>query len=308
MDCVGIEFDDFGTELAENTNNLVEEELNYSNIFPSKGLYLGLDISKNSTGITIIEDGERISGNSVLDEEKGPHKEVLLRRALKKDLEEVVSGREFDLIIIEDAYVGENAQTVRLLFALNTAIDELILDGVCKCKKFLRVSNQTWKSWLYGIDTQGISKGLNDKEKIRICLEKIGIVETGMGYQDRLDSTGMLVGYFLKGTDGGRLIGKKKVRFSDIDSRYDYFRDYLMHDAGITSEYEFEEVDLRRVSKYKVIDMLTEYPNKVFITRDRVKLGNLGEMLNHEIIPEGGYFAFWVKENKLERYKVIEDE
>ena len=57
------------------------------------------------------ENGNKIVGNIVLDEVKGVHKEVLLRRELKKDLLELVEGKEFDLILIEDAFVGENADT-----------------------------------------------------------------------------------------------------------------------------------------------------------------------------------------------------
>lgn len=279
--------------------------LTLEDIIPSKGLFLGLDISKNSTGITIIEDGKRLSGNISLEDSKaeGVHKEVLFRRLLKEYLSEVVGGREFDLIIIEDAFVGENAETVRLLFALNTAIDELILDGVCSCSKFVRVSNQSWKSWLYSLDTLKVTRGYKDKEKIRYCLNSIGIFEEGEGAQDRLDSTGLLVGYFLKGkglSQGGKV--NKKVRFSDVRASYDVFEENLFYSESFDDDTNFEFIDVTRITKSKVLELLRESPSTVYITKNPVALGNLGDELGLCMFDTRGYFAFWVDRKRLARY------
>ena len=267
--------------------------LTLEDIIPSKGLFLGLDISKNSTGITIIEDGKRLSGNISLEDSKaeGVHREVLFRRLLKEYLSEVVGGREFDLIIIEDAFVGENAETVRLLFALNTAIDELI-----------RVSNQSWKSWVYVLDTNRVTKGYKDKEKIRYCLNSIGVFEDGEGYQDRLDSTGLLVGYFLKGKDSLGGTRKKKVRLSDVSASYCAFTDYLFDSADLGCDTEYEYIDCNRITKSKMLELLSDNPSKVFITSNKITLGNLGEDLKLDMYEDRGYFAFWVNRKRLGKY------
>ncbi len=304
---VGLECDDievFNEEVE--TGGISLEVPHIDNIIPKEGLFLGLDISKNSSGITLIENGERITANARLEDTEGVHKEVLLRRALKEDLKQLVEGRNFDLIIIEDAFVGENAETVRLLFALNTAIDELILDGICSTKVFVRVPNQMWKSWLCKtLDTCGVTKGLNDKEKIRICLKTIGVKESGEGYQDRLDSTGLLVSYFLKGNEEvkkGKLEKKHKVRLSDINASYDVDSGYLFYGRDDVDTDKIEFVDYRKITKNRVIELLTNNPDKVFVTSEPVLVGNLGIDLGLDILDSGGYFAFWIKPNKLKRY------
>lgn len=291
--------------IEKDTNNTYFKPLTFSDIIPNEGLFLGLDVSKNSTGLTIIENGSRVSGNISLEEEKakGVHKEVLFRRLLKEYLTEVVGGKHFDLIIIEDAFVGENAETVRLLFSLNTAIDELILDGVCSCSKFVRVSNQSWKSWLYSLDTLKVTRGYKDKEKIRYCLNSIGIFEDGEGAQDRLDSTGLLVGYFLKGkglSQGGKV--NKKVRFSDVRASYDVFEENLFYSESFDDDTNFEFIDTNRITKSKVLELLRESPSTVYITKNPVALGNLGDELGLCMFDTRGYFAFWVDRKRLARY------
>lgn len=300
---VGLEVDDLDIVKNEGTSL---EVLNIDNIIPKKGLFLGLDISKDSSGITYVENGERITGNIVLEDTKGVHKEVLLRRALKEDLRELVKGKDFDVIIIEDAFVGENAETVRMLFALNTAIDEMLLDGECSTKVFVRVPNKLWKSWLCkSIDTEGVTTGLNDKEKIRICLEMIGVVEVGKGYQDRLDSTGLLVSYFLKGNEEvkeGKLEKKRKVRLCDIDASYDVDSSYLFYGRDEVDTDKIVFLDYKKIGKARVIELLTESPDSVFVSSKPILLGNLGIELGLDILDGGGYFAFWIKPNKLKKY------
>lgn len=306
-DSVGLEFEELS--MVGEEGNQGSNIQTFFSIVPREGLYLGLDISKNSTGITYVENGERIVGNITLEEQKGVHREVLLRRALKRDLLELVEGKDFDLIIIEDAFVGENPDTVRLLFALNTAIDELILDGLCSCKNFIRVNNKQWKSWLYSLDKNNISKGLNDKEKIRICLEMIGVVEEGENYQDRLDSSGLLVGYFLKGEslDNKNKLGRKrKIRFSDIEASYDIDSGYLFFGRDDLDREKIVFLDYKRIGKSRVMELLSENPDAIFVTENMVKLGNLGVDLGLDILEDGGYFAFWINPKKKRKYLEVE--
>lgn len=302
---------DLVTGLEEENNSVstdrIFSEINEDTLVPKTGSFLGLDISEHSAGICIYENGKRSTYNSVLNfSEKSVYKEVLLRRELKVDLLGLISGKQFDAILIEDAFQGVNPYTTRLLYALNTAIDELILDGEVTCKEFLRVQNGTWKSWLYVLDSNGTLKGMKDKLKVQKCLESIGIFEEGKGYQDRLDATGLVIGYLLcrdKASDLVKSKKKKRVTIEDVGMCY-------IEDSELLS-YEIEDgiediVYLKqgeRLSKSKMLDYLTNQPNTVFISSEPVKLGRLASELKLPYIEGGGYLAFWVKSSKYKKYK-----
>lgn len=294
-------------EVEENiieTPELDYEKPSEDNLIPRDGFFLGLDISETSTGVCLYENGEKVSANIYLETPATvDFREVRLRRELKKDLSQLVEGKSFNLIIIEDAFQGINPSTTRLLYALNTAIDELILDGVCSCEKFLRVSNKTWKSWLFTIDSEGIFKGLKDKVKIEKCLEILGVHDEGEGYQDRLDSCGMLLGYFLCKDSIKEKVTKKRVSFEDID--YDYQEDIDLAVMNIKSEVggiSIGFVDEPSWSKKKMVDYLTENPNQVLVTKDLIRLGFFADKLGLPYFEEGAYFAFWIKPKKLKKY------
>ena len=290
-----------------------------SNIVP-KGLYLGLDISKDSTGVCVYKDGIRFSGNiSVTADNDSPHSEVLLRRSLKQsllaDLTEFLD-QTFDLIIIEDVFEGVNPETVRTLYALNTAIDEAILDGQIKTKKFVRVNNRKWKSWLFWLDAEGKWKGYNDKVKITEILKSIGIDEYGAGCQDRLDAAGMLIGYFLQGSKSQdkKVDAKPKyaISFSDLSYAYEsdvaVIKDYIYGEREICNIFELDTVQL---SKKFMTSTVAANLGGVFVTSEPIRLGFFGDSLGLRTIPEGGYFAFWLKKkvyNKLLTKGVISDD
>lgn len=297
------------------TENLDEEEvkeesflevLSESSIVPKEGMYLGLDISETSTGICIYDSGKKYLYNSELDDFEGsPHREVLLRRELKEDLLSIIQGKTFEVIIIEDAYQGVNPLTTRLLYALNTAIDEMILDNQVFCKEFLRVQNSVWKSWLFSIDTENNFKGLNDKEKIQRCLEMLGVHEEGKGFQDRLDATGMILGYLIcKKSAKKSLLSKKKKRvvLSDINFSYDTDIDFIKMDINGDVDHFSLINSTGRMSKTKIIELLTNDPTIAYVTENCIKLGRLADELDLPYIPEGGIFAFWVKPNKVKKY------
>lgn len=273
---------------------------------PESGQFLGLDISESSTGICIYSESTKFTYNfSVNLPEKSVFEEVLLRRCLKSNLSHYISGKTFDVIIIEDVYQGVNAETTRKLYALNTAIDEMILDGEVGCKKFLRVSNQTWKSWLFTVDTGGVLKGLNDKLRIESCLSMLGITEIGAGFQDRLDATGMLVGYFLckdKVEEWEKVRNRKRVVMEDVQLVYDAEPSGVfnaMSGAGIEGYLEASE---KRWTKTKILDHLTENPQYGFISSELVILGKIAYDYDLPSIDGGGYLGFWVKRNKLKKY------
>lgn len=275
-------------------------------IVPKFSSFLGLDISELSSGICIYRNGIRYTYNFSLElSNKSCHSEVLLRRSLKANLREFVFGMYFDVIILEDVFQGINATTTRMLYALNTAIDEMILDEEVFCGKFFRVSNKIWKSWLYKLDVEGLTKGLNDKLRISMCLSMIGIEETGNGYQDRLDATGMVIGYLLNPNEAEKSLErklKKRVNISDVvisycAEQYDVFEE--MQYSGVTS---YKNVIEKRWSKNKILDYLTDNPEIAYLSKDYVILGNLAKDLNLPFISDGGILGFWVKPEKLKKY------
>ena len=312
-----IGYEDIGDDKIED-NSLKIERLSEKNIVPSKGTFLGLDISKTSTGLCLIRDGEKITGNIELNEDLEEikksddwvHSETLLRRRLKKYLSEVVEDVHFDVIVIEDAFSGENPEVTRMLYGLNTAIDEMILDGLCSCDKFIRVNNREWKSWIgKSVDPENKYKGLNDKIKIQYWLRDIGITEgDDKGFQDRLDSTGLLIGYFLQQekVDQKYVDGKGiNITWSNLDFAYELDTAFIYEGrewlADLNTIYLNEN---ERITKKQILKWINKNPDSIFITEKPVFLGFLLKDLGS--LDSGGYFAFWVK--KRARKKLLGEE
>lgn len=284
--------------------------LSEENIIPRKGNFLGLDISQNSSGICLYKDGVKSLYNSAVNYDFGnPFAEVIMRNELKSDLKEIIGDTELDLVVIEDVFEGSNSEVVRKLYALNTAIDELIVDGEVKCKEFVRVQNVTWKKWLSIVDTNNEFKGLNDKEKIQRYLKIIGIEDSGEGFQDRLDATGLIVGYFLNGTTSEEIIKEKKIKKLNVsinDVSCDYAEDMDLATLGATYSRENSVLTLiydRSLSKKKILDYLSNDIHSIFVTAEPIRLGFLADIFELPILENGGYFCFWLPENAINKYE-----
>lgn len=309
---------EFSMELGLEEENLeysemcseVEEKISESTVIPRVGIYLGLDISEASSGVCLYKNGKKYLANISLEtKDSEDFYEVKLRRELKGYLLEFIEGEPLDLVIIEDAYQGINPSTTRKLYALNTAIDELILDGEVKCKKFLRVSNGTWKSWLFSIDTEGKYAGLKDKARIEKCLNLLGIHEDGKGFQDRLDSTGMLIGYFLEGCKAEPKKKFKSFGMGDICFAHKADIDFIAEEVRCercTDEVSIEivPVGLRKLSKDLILSYIQHNPKPVYVLDKNVTLGAFGTRLGIESEVDSGYLGFWLKRSK---YKKFED-
>lgn len=301
--------------VSEISQPLVFESLKEENIIPRTGNFLGLDISKDSSGICLYKDGFKVTANIVIDSynKQDPFAEARARISLQKDLEtfliDINGVTCLDLIVIEDVFTGENPETSRLLYALNTAIDEMILFGKISCKEFIRASNKSWKSWLSCIDSNGSSKGLTDKLKIQVLLKQLGIEEAGEGFQDRLDATGMILGYLVKKSlNGGKNPQIKKpsvrVQFSDIQYAFEEDDDLVKLAATLDKEcITSVPIEDGKLSKKKMIDYLSSDLDSVFVTRTPVRLGMLAGELGLQLIPQGGYFGFWLKPRAVEKYR-----
>lgn len=306
---------EFTVGIDEEDKLSVDEELSGNDfgkitefsIIPREGVYLGLDISENSSGVCMYRNSEKLLANIALDtKESEEFYEIKLRRELKGYLLEFIGGEALDLVIIEDAYQGINPNTTRKLYALNTAIDELILDGQVVCKKFVRVNNATWKSWLYSLDTENVYKGLKDKPRIEKCLELIGVVESGKGYQDRLDATGMLIGYFLEGYKSGSRGVKSGFGIGDICFSHKADVDFILEEVRIERgidevELKYIEIGQRKLSKDLIMENIKVEPGLVFVFSTEVALGAFGTRYNIESCEGKGYLGFWLRKGKYKK-------
>lgn len=276
---------------------------------PKNQNILGLDISKSSTGWCHIENGKRTVGNITLTgrlvKQYPSHKELMYRVELKEELAKLFANQHFDHIMIEDVFQGANARTVRLLYDINTAIDELIYEKVIICDHFHRISNQTWKKWLYYIDTYDETKGLLDKPRIQACMSMLGVRETGEGFQDRLDSTGLVAGYFInEATKYKDTQTKANFSLSDIGVRYRATKEDALAIRNNVVKISDGPVEIgdATVSKGMFEKYVRRNPNAVWVTRNKVSLGFLGANKNMKAIAGGGYLAFWVKPTSREKY------
>ena len=297
-----------GNEIKEEENRKISEK----SLVTSVGRYLALDISLFRSGICIYDDGQKnVLNYKVPVDENDCFAEVKARRSLKEYLTSIIGGLNFELIMIEDAYQGVNPDTTRKLYALNTAIDELILDGVVECKKFLRVANGTWKRWLYSVDIDGRYRLLNDKARIEACLGLLGVKEEGKGYQDRLDACGMLLGYFLCGYKEERKEKAVSFSYSDICCSYQEDEDFILEE--IRQERQEDDLSITRwnigqkkLSKSLIKKLLEDNPDRVYMTSDMVRVGYLLKEFNLEVTESGlGYFAFWLKRSKYKKLRVL---
>lgn len=253
--------------------------------------FLALDVSKTSTGVAVVYDDEVWVANITIDTpENSQFFEVLSRRELKeKLLKHLGSKRWFSCIFVEDVYNGINPETTRKLYALNTAIDELILDGKINCNRFIRKQSGWWKSWLWQLDVYGSFKYLNDKSRVSEILRVRGIEDYSEGAQDRLDALGMIIACVMD-----RVLNveeKVKITLRDIEcGRYVDLSDLVMRadNYGIKSnkikEIKDETLDERRLCKY-----IEDNPDYFFWTSG-CKLGSLGDKLKIKYDRKGNYW------------------
>lgn len=276
-------------------------KIEIEDIIPDKGKFLALDVSKNSTGITVIDD-HNIGWNniSLMTNVGETHGEALMRREFNTELRKYIAGDHFDVIIVEDVFTGSQINGVRSLYALNTVIDDLILDGIITCDKFIRVQNGTWKHWLKELDPDNLIRANNDKQMIAGILKLVGVNAEGKGAQDRLDSIGMLTGYFLveRGIAGQSI--QKKVNVSNGIKIKDIHAEYVPNKSTMEAQIRLLtcEVDKfrGRVTEKAIIEAVTQRPEMAFYTPNIVSIGLLSKKLNVPSYPFGGYLMFYLKD------------
>lgn len=195
---------------------------------------IGLDISKNSTGVVIWEAGTIKQYRIVIDEEyddSDVYSEIKMRLAFKKDLLSLVEGKEFEVAVVENVFGGTNFETVRKLLALNTVLDEIVIsDKKCVVEHMYKYENTYWKKWLRKV--YKVDKAPTDKYEIEQILLYMGYPfavnntnlkpseKAEIGYQDILDATGLLCALSMELGSGVVRKQGKKLRMDNVEIDY----------------------------------------------------------------------------------------
>lgn len=242
------------------TEYKVHEEPRYIKLLKSVDSALGLDLSVNSTGVSIW-DGKELT-HAVIDVNVEGFSEFEKRQALKEALTEIVGGMNFDLVVVEDVFGGINFTTVRDLLGLNDVPDELINEGVIGCKRFFRESNVSWKKDLR-VHAK-ISGCPNDKEEIRQILEYLEFdTEIAIGYntsdkkdryQDVLDSLGLIIGVITREVLG---MSQEKVKYTLKSMNIWHCSSIDEYEACYNEDDNFEVIHVGKKVKADLIKNIT---------------------------------------------------
>lgn len=310
----------------ESMGTLSIESVTVESLLKEMGTSLALDISKNSTGISFWKNGELHVSNYHIPVEytdSDPFSEIKMRLDFKRHLTSLFKGEHFDTIIVEDVFGGDNFSTVRKLLALNTVIDELVIEEVITVENFYRQSNQTWKSNMRSIYKAG--KGLKDKFEIEQVALHLGFgyalehksdtdaQKSKEGYQDILDATMMLCS--VSALKNSEIKTKKSSRIKKSDIEFDFIEDleYLDYsDKELYSQYPYLEIS--RANKKATIEKVfvdsfnnnEEYEE--YILALHVSNGEVGLFgIEHSIPTTEGYILGYLKnikkKNKISKKK-----
>ena len=191
---------------------------------------LALDVSKNSTGLTVFRNGKietYLLQTELTDDVSPVHLGYRMDEFLRFLLDKV-EGEHFDVICVEEALTGINHKVNAVALALNPLVDYLIATKQITCDKFYRINNVTWKKVLRVLSgVSPIKKGTDAAKKEIIQGFQALNFELGFkvndykswsaykdsGWQDRLDSVGVLLGVVNKYFDN-ELVDKVKKRVS----------------------------------------------------------------------------------------------
>lgn len=217
---------------------------------------LSLDISKTSTGISIFEDGEIASGFYKLQTVGDIGIAVGQRIVeLENEIVRLCNGNtHFDLICVEEAILGINSSTSANAYALNFVIDTLLAKGILTCDVFVRLNNKSWKATIRQLSGVQPLKSGTDVEKKNVIRYMEGLevplatkhkeykswsAYMKSGYQDALDSIGLMVGAI----DYHYIQGKVKIEpkslqmkvFGDLASALKFAKHDIVEDRVTTS-------------------------------------------------------------------------
>lgn len=241
---------------------------------------VGLDIAKNHTGVCIWDGSSiEVCGFSLPEYDSTDQMaEAKMRRHLRDKLTDCLGSRFFEYLVVEDVYGGENFDTVRKLIALNTVIDDLILDGVVRVNNFYRNAESVWMKGLRLLYKAG--NKLSPKYEVQEVLGYLGfdfylrnkdLTPTelkGIFFEDICDATGMLLGLvadkFVKRDEVERS-SLKRVTLSGIKLMY-FETDDEVYNLPRLSNCDFIHANLNFSSiERSVVSLVNQYPNSVVI-------------------------------------------
>ena len=303
-------------EFQENAGErIVYQQLTLNKLIQNIPSLITFDVAPQHTGIVYWNGTQFKEYHFKLNEpdKQNPHWLYLLRKEFKGILTDIVRNKEFEYCLIEDVYGGENYDTVIQLLILNSVIDELIDEGICKVNHFYRMIATSWMAkarLLYKqegklkskFETQGLleylqcdyylqHKDLSPIQKKDICFE------------DTCDAYGMVVALIamIKLTDI-KVTKVKKINFTDIKMIYvEHLEDCVKsRDKRFKSEEKYK-VELRKNIKDSILDIVrNDNGNKVFYAELPISsLGAFGMKYNFTFYASGqGFLVFYVKQKK----------
>lgn len=292
---------------------MILEKLTVLNIFKTIKSGIGLDISKNHTGI-VIWNGETIEtyGFAIEDYDKSDYfAEYRMRRDFKGILTQIVQGRTFEYCIVEDVYSGENFDTVRKLLALQTVIDELIFEHVCVVDHFARMLQVEWSKYTRQIYKQ--NGRLKSKVETQALLEHLGFEfymqhkddsdsrKKEIFFEDICDACAMLVGLIVKNSTENTVAKAQTLHLKDIKMYYVEHKEdiHKLRDKRLKTLDldEVKEVEITKAIEKNMISYCMQDKDNVMCAEIPVdKLGVFGQKHKFNFYVSGkGYLFFYCK-------------
>lgn len=313
---------DFGIDTSDNIGIIADdyipdisiEKPTVRNSLSVLGSGLGLDIAKNHSGVCIYKDGivKQVGFELSKYDDKDSHGDYRMRLDLKNRLKELIGGMEFNYIIVEDVYGGENYDTVRKLIVLQTVIDELIFEGTVKCNHFYRWLKTKWFKYFkeYYPARKGLKSKIATQEILNYLEDSFYLTNHSLSerekeknyFEDICDATAMLCGLALYvSNDSKDEESKDKITMKDIKMYYiEYEDDYLkLNDDKIRGEGWYGVTEEYTNLTEKVLYEAKENPNIVLrMDLPVFKLGRFGIEHNFTFYPSGNGVLLWYLKQK----------
>lgn len=261
------------------------------------------DISKTSTGLGVWDGVEykkyKITMDTVYNKTDALS-EARMRREFKEYLTELLGGKHFELVVVENVFGGENFDTVRILLALNTVADELILEGVFTADTVRKVDNQSWKMCLRKVHkVKGKPTDKYEIEEIMkylefdFALENCNLTDSQkdeIGYQDILDCTGLLCAMAISKTMDVKIKSGKSIKMASIEIlNFDCEEDLDFCDGKVLRRYPIERVQLTGSVEKTILNTVNDRPTEDIIFELEVPNERLGTFVSRYNIPFSDY-------------------
>lgn len=273
---------------------------------------IGLDISKNHTGIAMWRDGKlEVMGFAIeSDYDNNDYMaEAKMRLWFKNKLKEILQGYHWEVCIIEDVYGGMNFSTTRKLIALNCVIDELILEGSVEVDNLYRFKEAEWMRDFRTVIKLG--NKLSAKFECQKILEFVQFPfllehqndkpseKLAIFYEDICDATGQLIGLAMRLSRANSVNKTSTIRLRDLQMYFLADRDMLwmqgdhVLEGCKAVEKEFPQSDIEDT----LLEYVQQHPTEVIIIRaETAQLGVFGIKNGFTFYEQGyGYLMLYNK-------------